>query len=60
MDFVQGYYLSSLAINAVVIFWMGVFRPSGISDLNNLAKLGLWPFSVLLSLPIIGRIFGWW
>lgn len=60
MDFVQGYYLGSLIFGTIVVFWNGVSNPSDISGLSNLTKLGLWPVSVLLSLPVIGRIFGWW
>ena len=60
MDFVQCYCLGSILLGTTIAFWRGVFHPNEVAHLSNLTKLGLWPISVLLSLPVIGRIFGWW
>lgn len=61
MDKVQVYYTVLLSLHVVIRCALAVYRPDEVSDRNtNKTKFNVLPISLLLALPVVGRIYGWW
>jgi hypothetical protein len=59
MDKVQIYYLTMLVFGFIGAIYFGTQHPDKVVDTWG-GRLAWYPVTLAVSLPMAGRIFGWW
>jgi len=60
MDKVQIYYLVMFGFNVFIKTTLGLVKPNDHPKTTHGQSAIIQPIDFLFSLPIVGRLFGWW
>jgi hypothetical protein len=60
MDKVQIYYTISLVVTLSLRTWQAVYRPDERDLLTFRENYKFFILAILLNIPVVGRIYGWW
>jgi hypothetical protein len=60
MDKVQIYYMVMFALTVIIRTGRAIYDPEGVESGTHKSNFKIFILGLPLSLPLAGRIFGWW